>query len=302
MTKLEPAGDPGSLRFGAYHVIFESEPGWGRVFDAVLIAAILASVLAVLLESVPEIRLRHAGVLVACEWLFTALFTVEYVARLACLRNPGAYARSFFGVVDVLSVLPAYLSLVLPGGHFLTVVRILRVIRVFRVFKLARYTSEANVLLSALNASRFKISVFLVAIVSIVVVVGSLMYMIEGPEHGFTSIPSGIYWAIVTLTTVGFGDITPQTALGRTLASIVMIMGYGIIAVPTGIITAEIAASSRDSSGASGASSASGALVFSVASGGVQTCGDCGSVDREPEARFCRRCGVPLLRSDGGAA
>lgn len=283
MEKLEPAGDSGSLRFGAYQVIFESEPGWGRIFDTALIAAILTSVLAVVLESVPEIRLRHATTLVAFEWLFTALFSVEYVARLACLRNPGAYARSFFGIVDLLSVLPAYLSLVLPGGQFLTVVRILRVVRVFRVFKLARYTREANVLVSALYASRFKIVVFLVTIVSIVVVVGSLMYLVEGPEHGFTSIPSGIYWAIVTLTTVGFGDITPQTALGRALASIVMIMGYGIIAVPTGIITAEIAAASRGTPGLPG------------------SCGECGHLDDAPDARFCRRCGASLLRRDGAA-
>jgi voltage-gated potassium channel len=281
MTILEPAGAPGSLRFGAYHVIFESEPGWGRVFDVVLIVAILASVLAVLLESVAEIRLEYASALVACEWLFTVLFSVEYLARIACLRNPRAYVLSFFGIVDLLSVLPAYLSLFLPGGQFLTVVRILRVVRVFRVFKLARYTTEANVLLSALHASRYKISVFLVAVISIVVVVGSLMYLIEGPENGFTSIPSGIYWAIVTLTTVGFGDITPRTSLGQALASVVMIMGYGIIAVPTGIITAELAALPRG------------------ASTPALRCGICEFVEGDPDARYCRRCGANFRESGG---
>ncbi|MBK7952131.1 MAG: ion transporter [Deltaproteobacteria bacterium] len=274
--RLQPAGRPGSLRDRAYHVIFESEPGWGRRFDVVLIAAILASVGVVLLESVAEIRTRHASRLVVLEWLFTALFSVEYLARVACLRNPRAYTFSFFGLVDLLSVLPAYLSLVLPGGQFLTVVRILRVVRVFRVLKLARYTSEASVLLMALRASRYKIAVFVVSVISIVVVVGSLMYLIEGPENGFTSIPSGIYWAIVTLTTVGFGDITPRTPLGQAVASAVMIMGYGIIAVPTGIITAELASSARGRSGK------------------LLACADCGVVEDDPEARFCRRCGAGL--------
>lgn len=274
--RLQPAGEPGSLRFLAYQVIFESEPGWGRRFDVVLIAAILASVGVVLLESVAGIRARHASSLVVLEWLFTALFSVEYLARIACLRSPRAYVFSFFGIVDLLSVLPAYLSLVLPGGQFVTVVRILRVVRVFRVLKLARYTSEAVVLLTALRASRYKISVFLVVVISIVVVVGSLMYLIEGPEHGFTSIPSGIYWAIVTLTTVGFGDITPQTPLGQALASALMIMGYGIIAVPTGIITAELTSSARGRFGP------------------VLVCVDCEAVEDDAIARFCRRCGARL--------
>ncbi len=280
--RLQPAGEPGSLRFRAYQIIFESEPGWGRRFDVVLIAAILASVGVVLLESVAEIRSQHASRLVALEWLFTALFSVEYLARVACLRSPRAYVLSFFGIVDLLSVLPAYLSLLLPGGQFLTVVRILRVVRVFRVLKLARYTSEAGVLLMALRASRYKISVFLVVVISIVVVVGSLMYLIEGPEHGFTSIPSGIYWAIVTITTVGFGDITPQTPLGQALASVLMIMGYGIIAVPTGIITAELTASSR------------------ARSGPALECATCGAVEDDAMARFCRRCGAGLPGDGGG--
>jgi voltage-gated potassium channel len=273
--RFQPGGAPGSLRFRAYQVIFESEPGWGRRFDVILIAAILASVGVVMLESVAEIRGRHASRLVLLEWIFTALFSVEYLARIACLRNPRAYVSSFFGVVDLLSVLPAYLSLLLPGGQFLTVIRILRVVRIFRVFKLARYMSEANVLLAAIRASRYKISVFVVSVISIVVVVGSLMYLIEGPENGFTSIPSGIYWAIVTLTTVGFGDITPRTPLGQALASVVMIMGYGIIAVPTGIITAELAYSARGRVGSA-----------------TLTCADCGAFEDDPEARFCRRCGT----------
>lgn len=276
MTGLEPGGPPGSARRATYHVIFESEPGWGRVFDVALIAAILASVLVVTLESVAAIRRDHASLLFACEWIFTALFSIEYVARVWCLRRPGAYVTSFFGIVDLLSVLPAYLSLIVPGGQFLTVVRILRVVRVFRILKLARYLSEANVLLSAIRASRYKISVFVVTVISIVTVVGALMYVIEGPENGFTSIPSGIYWAIVTLTTVGFGDIAPRTPLGRGLASLVMILGYGIIAVPTGIITAELTAAPR--------ADAEGGLV----------CGGCGLAPHAPDARFCRGCGEGL--------
>lgn len=281
MTRLEPGGSPGSLRHGAYHVIFESEPGWGRIFDVVLIGVILASVLVVMLESVVGIRHEYAILLVACEWIFTVLFTVEYVARVWCLRDPRAYVFSFFGIVDLLAVLPFYLGLLFPSGHFLAVIRILRVVRVFRILKLARYMSAAHVLLSALYASRYKISVFVVAIVGIVTVVGSLMYVIEGPENGFASIPSGIYWAIVTLTTVGFGDITPRTPLGRALASLVMILGYGIIAVPTGIITAELTAASR-----------AGAAPERV-------CGACGLGGHGADARFCRGCAAPLPTSGG---
>ena len=191
------------------------------------------------------------------------------------MRTPASYALSFFGVIDLLAVLPTYLSLLAPGGQVLAVVRVLRVLRVFRVFKLARYVGEASVLTSALKASRFKISVFLVAVLSIVIIVGSVMYLVEGPASGFTSIPMGIYWAIVTLTTVGFGDITPATTLGQTIASFVMILGYGIIAVPTGIVTAELTVQSR-------------------AQLRGRRCESCLNVEDDAQASFCRRCGRPL--------
>ncbi len=207
----------------------------------VLILAILASVVAIMLESVASIRASHGHLLRTLEWVFTVAFTVEYVLRLWCVSRSLRYARSFLGVVDLLAILPTWLSLVVPGGQVLTVVRILRVLRVFRILKLAQYVGEARVLVLALRAARFKITVFVFTVLTIVVIVGALMYLVEGPASGFTSIPAGVYWAVVTLTTVGFGDITPQTPLGQTLATVVMIMGYGIIAVPTGIVTAEIA-------------------------------------------------------------
>ena len=276
MSRLGPAGTPGSLRAKTYRVIFESEPGWGRRFDAALIAAILGSVIAVMLESVTTVRVQYGPELAVLEWAFTILFSLEYVLRMWCLRKPTAYTFSFFGIVDLLSVVPTYLSLFLPGGQFLAVVRVLRVVRVFRVFKLARYTGEANVLATALRQARYKIVVFLVTVISIVIVVGSLMYVVEGPQAGYTSIPRGMYWAIVTLTTVGFGDITPQTPLGQLLASFVMILGYGIIAVPTGIVTAELAGMPRGSAGAH------------------RTCGECEFVEMDVQSRYCSRCGAPM--------
>jgi voltage-gated potassium channel len=229
----------------------------------------------VMLESVVDFRAEHGALLRTLEWLFTVLFSIEYVLRLWCVRRPASYALSFFGVIDLLAVLPTYLSLLAPGGQVLAVVRVLRVLRVFRVFKLARYVGEASVLTAALRASRFKISVFLVAVLSIVVIVGSVMYLVEGPASGFTSIPKGIYWAVVTLTTVGYGDITPVTTLGQALSAIVMIMGYGIIAVPTGIVTAELAVHSR-----------------SELRG--RRCDNCLNVEDDAQASFCRRCGRPL--------
>ncbi|MDH3269706.1 MAG: ion transporter [Gemmatimonadota bacterium] len=277
MSPFGPSGPPDSLRGKTYSVIFGHDDLKGQAFDGVLIIAILASVLALMLDSVASIHERHTRTLLLVEWGFTLLFTLEYLLRLWCVRRKWAYARSFFGVIDLLSVLPTYVSLILPGGQFLVVVRILRVVRVFRVFKLVRFLGEANVLTGALRRARFKIVVFVVAVLCAVVVVGSVMFVIEGPASGFTSIPRGVYWAIVTLTTVGYGDIAPQTPIGQAIAAFVMVLGYGIIAVPTGIVTAELTRSPE-----------------STASGLVNSCPGCERMETDLDARFCRFCGTGL--------
>jgi len=239
--------------------------------------AILASVGVVMLDSVSALGTYHPRFLLA-EWIFTLLFTAEYALRLVSVHRPSAYALSFFGVVDLLAVLPTYLSLFVPGGQYLIVIRILRVLRVFRVLKLAQYVGEARTLGLALRASRYKLTVFLFTVLSIVVVVGSLMFLIEGPRHGFTSIPRGVYWAIVTLTTVGYGDIAPVTPVGQTMAALVMIMGYGIIAVPTGIVTVELAHQAQQQPSS-------------------LSCIGCGEERHEKDAAFCRKCGASLVPS-----
>ena len=276
MTKLEPAGAPGTLRRRLHHLIFDYEHGWSRVFDVGLILAILASVVVVMLDSVSELNAAYGGWFGWLEWVFTVVFTVEYALRLWVVKRKRTYALSFFGLIDLLSVLPTYLSLILPGGQFLVVIRVLRVLRIFRVLKLVRYVGEAGVLGAALRASRYKISVFLIAVLTIVVVVGSVMYLVEGPASGFTSIPRGVYWAIVTLTTVGYGDITPVTPIGQALASIVMIMGYGIIAVPTGIVTAELTSAGMRKSGV------------------ARVCSACTFTEDDERALYCRQCGEAL--------
>lgn len=268
-----------TLRGKTYLIIFGHEEGAPQIFDAVLMVAILGSVLALMLDSVAGIRAQHGEMLRAIEWGFTLLFTVEYALRIWCVKRKKAYVTSFFGIIDLLAVLPTYVSLLLPGGQFLVVVRILRILRVFRVFKLVRFLGEANVLATALKNSRYKISVFMVTVVCVVVVVGSIMFIVEGPRSGFTSIPRGVYWAIVTLTTVGFGDIAPVTPFGQAVAAFVMILGYGIIAVPTGIVTAEL---SRLPSG--------GATAIAV------TCPTCDRIETNPDARYCRFCGTSLPR------
>jgi voltage-gated potassium channel len=276
MAALGPASPPDTLRGQTYEVIFGHEPGWGRRFDAMLIALIIASVIAVMLDSVAGFSARYSPQLVAIEWAFTILFTIEYLVRIWCVRDVRAYTLSFFGIIDLLSVLPTYLSLLLPGGQFLAVIRVLRVIRVFRVFKLVRFLGEASLLSTALRNARYKIAVFLVTVLCIVIVVGSFMYLIEGPQSGFTSIPRGVYWAIVTLTTVGYGDIAPVTPMGQSLAAFVMVLGYGIIAVPTGIVTAEIAQ-----------------LPGSAAAHAVP-CPACEHIEVDPDAHYCRFCGTDL--------
>ena len=223
-----------------YIIIFESDTPAGRAFDLALIFFILLSVVLVMLDSIPGIHSDIGVWLLAGEWLITILFTLEYLLRLLVARQPGRYAGSFYGVVDLLSILPTYLGIFFPGMHFLTTVRILRILRIFRILKLVPFLGEGNNLWLALKRSRHKIIVFLTTVLTVVIIVGSLMYLIEGAESGFTSIPQSIYWAIVTMTTVGYGDIAPTTPLGQIVASLLMIVGYGIIAVPTGIVTSEM--------------------------------------------------------------
>ena len=263
------------LRARLHEVIFEADTPAGRAFDLLLLVAIVSSVIVVALESVASMRARAGPELRALEWGFTLLFTVEYLLRLFSVRRPVRYAVSAFGVIDLLAILPTYLSLVLPGAQSLLVVRLLRLLRIFRVLKLAEYLRESRVLAQAMRASGRKIAVFLLVVVTIVVIVGSLMYVIEGEEHGFTSIPISIYWAVVTLTTVGYGDLAPATTLGRMLAVVLMLTGYGIIAVPTGIVTVELTrAHAQPVSG--------------------QACPGCGLGAHEFDAAYCRRCGAKL--------
>lgn len=264
-----------SLRARLHEVVFEADTPAGKAFDVVVLTLILLSVGAVMLESVASIRAAHGQALYAAEWGFTLLFTVEYVLRLACVRQPLRYAVSFYGIVDLLAIVPTYLSILVPGSHSLLVVRSLRLLRIFRVFKLGQFVGEAAVLRTALRASARKITVFLGTVLTLVIIVGTLMYLVEGPENGFTSIPIAVYWAIVTMTTVGYGDIAPQTVPGQIIASLVMILGYGIIAVPTGIVTVELGGLGR-------------------ARVSTQACPDCGAEGHAPEARFCNRCGARL--------
>ena len=278
MSQIQTAPPQQSLKQRIYTVIFEADTRAGRLFDEVLIAAILLSLLVVVLDSVESVSTRHNGFLSVLEWLFTLLFTTEYVARLWCAPKPWVYARSFFGLVDLLAILPTYLALFFPELHALIDVRVLRLIRVFRVFKLTLYMAEFTHLGKAIRASSRKILVFLSVVLMLVLVMGTLMYVVEGPAHGYTSIPVGVYWAITTVTTVGFGDITPKTDLGRALASVMMLMGWGVLAVPTGIVTAEMVGVNR----------ASATPVT------TRTCTACLAEGLGADDRFCRHCGAPL--------
>lgn len=283
-------------RYRLYVVIFESDTGWGRAFDVALIGVILLSVVAVMLESVAPIRAEHGRLLYAAEWGFTALFTVEYVLRLVCVGRPARYAFSFFGLVDLLAVVPTYFSVLIPDAQFLLVIRLVRILRVFRVLKLVHYVSEADVLLAALRASRRKITIFFFAVGSLVVILGSLMYMIEGADNGFTSIPVGVYWAVVTLTTVGYGDISPQTPPGQALAALIMILGYSIIAIPTGIFAAEMSRSRTRTEGpGEGRGQGSETSPEHGAPRSLTTCPRCGAEGHGDDAAYCRRCGTGLM-------
>lgn len=261
-------------RDALFVTIFEHETPGGKLFDVALIATILLSVMAVILDSVTSIHATYGTALYLLEWVFTALFTMEYVLRLLCARKPFKYARSFFGVVDLLAILPTYVSIIFPGSQVLLVIRVIRVLRVFRVMKLVRYIGEADLLMTAMRESRRKITVFLLTVLALCVVLGSLMYIVEGESNGFTSIPRSIYWTIVTLTTVGYGDISPQTSLGQTVAAVIMMLGYAIIAVPTGIVTIEL-----------------GLARNRV---GERQCDKCGKAGHDRDAQHCKFCGGPL--------
>jgi voltage-gated potassium channel len=262
-------------RMVLHEVIFEADTPAGKAFDIILIISILLSVAAVMLDSVASVQLRYGRLLYGIEWFFTLLFTLEYLLRLSSVGRPSKYATSFYGMVDLLSIIPTYISLVVPGSQYLLVIRILRILRIFRILKLVAYISEARLLAKALRASGRKIAVFLYTVLTLVVIFGSLMYVIEGYESGFTSIPRSIYWAIVTLTTVGYGDLTPQTGLGQVLASVIMIFGYGIIAVPTGIVTVEMSQAFK------------GRVT-------TQACPECSAEGHDSEARHCKYCGAML--------
>ncbi len=258
-------------------IIFEADTPAGKAFDVGLLVAILASVIAVMLDSVAPIRATYGRGLDVAEWVFTILFSLEYALRLVCVPAPSRYARSFFGVVDLLAVVPTYLSLLLPGAEHLLVIRGLRLLRIFRVYKLGRFLGEASILRKALTDSRHKVTIFLGTIAILVSILGTAMYLIEGAENGFTSIPISVYWAVVTMTTVGYGDIAPHTVAGKALASMVMILGYSIIAVPTGIVTAEIVESAAASRKLS-----------------TRCCAQCMAEGHDADARFCKECGAQL--------
>jgi voltage-gated potassium channel len=257
-------------------VIFEADTPAGRAFDLVLIALVALSVVIVCMETVGGLPDWSYRAMRVTEWTLTVVFSIEYLLRLIAVRRPVIYAASFYGMVDFLAIAPTWISLFVPGARVLMVVRVLRLLRVFRVLKLTRFLSEARTISTALHASSRKISVFLLAVMAIVIIVGSFMYIIEGPERGFTSIPRSMYWAVVTLTTVGYGDISPKTALGQALASFVMILGYGVLAVPTGIVSAELAQQGR------------------IHPTSTQVCDQCGVSDHSDDATFCRKCGASL--------
>ena len=276
MTDPPPISFMAPWRRRVHEIVFEADTAAGKLFDVFLITAIVISVTVVMLDSVTTIHDRYGQELLVLEWAFTILFTVEYVVRLISVQNARRYVTSFFGVVDLLAILPTYLSVLMPGSQSLLVIRTLRLLRVFRVFKLASYVKEGDFLMAALRASRAKITVFVSSILSIAVVVGSLLYLIEGEASGFTSIPRAMYWAIVTMTTVGYGDIAPATTLGQVAAAGLMILGYAIIAVPTGIVSVELA------------------KLNPLSKVSTQACLVCSREGHDRDASYCKYCGSAL--------
>ncbi|WP_430392425.1 ion transporter [Dyella sp. 20L07] len=277
-TPVAPAAGSG-WRARWFHIIFGHDDAPGRLFDLVLIIAILSSIIVAMLDTVADLHTRFARAFYVLEWVFTVAFTLEYVMRLLVVARPRRYALSFFGVIDLLAVLPTYLSLLFTGSQYLLVIRAVRILRIFRVLKMTRYVGEADMLWSTLVRARRKIFIFISTILTLVLIFGALMYLVEGPENGFTSIPRAMYWAVVTMTTVGFGDITPHTTLGQILTSLIMLVGYSIIAVPTGIFAAELAAGIRDARQPT-------------------PCPSCQMQGHQPDARYCRGCGGSLQASE----
>jgi len=267
------------LQLKLNEIIFGVDTFAGRLFDIVLLVAIMISVMTVMLESVQDLQVRYGQIFLLIEWVLTILFTIEYLVRLGCVSKPSKYAFSFYGIVDLLSILPTFVALFLSGSKSLLVIRALRLLRVFRVLKVAHCMKEANHLWIAFRATQSKIMVFLFVVMTIILLMGSAMYLIEGPAHGFTSIPKSVYWAIVTMTTVGYGDIAPQTILGQSLAAVAMILGYGIIIVPTGVFSVEIVAASRAEKHLD------------------MPCTNCDLHQHETDAIFCKHCGEKLPRA-----
>ena len=266
-----------SFRQEIHEIIFEADTFYGKLFDIVLLITIVSSVVAVMLESIDSIHQQYGDILRIFEWIVTILFTIEYFLRIYAVNKPLKYIFSFMGIIDLLAIIPTYLIFIFPAAHFFTVVRSIRLIRVFRVFKLSHYLRGAHTMQIALRSSRPKIVVFLLSVMILVIVLGTLMYIIEGSSDtkGFDNIPNSIYWAIVTLTTVGYGDVFPATAFGKVVASFIMILGYGIIAVPTGIVTAEFSRKKREKVS-------------------TQACPDCTTEGHEVDAKFCNKCGAEL--------
>jgi voltage-gated potassium channel len=256
-------------------IIYEADTPAGKFFDLSLLVIILISVLAVMLESVASIKIKHGHALAVVEWVVTIFFTIEYIARLIAVNKPFRYIFSFYGIVDLLATIPKYIGLLFPGTGVFIAIRAIRLLRIFRILKLAHFVGASNQLVIALKTSRAKIAVFLFSVVVLCIILGTFMYMIEGPEHGFTSIPVSIYWTVVTLTTVGFGDITPETPFGQFVSSLIMILGYGIIAVPTGLVTAEL-------------------MREKTVNLNTQVCPNCGADKHRDDAEFCYNCGHHL--------
>jgi len=259
-----------------HDIIFNTHTKSGKFFDIALMITIILSIIVVMLDSISKVHNDYGNLLFIAEWVFTILFTIEYVLRIFTTNHKIKYIFSFYGIIDLLAILPTYISLFLAGYQYLIIIRVLRLLRIFRILKLYRFIGASSHLVASLKSSRHKIAVFLSAVMAIVVVMGAAMYLIEGPEHGFRSIPESIYWAIITLTTVGYGDITPITPLGKTLAAMVMILGYSIIAVPTGIITSELSRKKK------------------AEQDPEQCCDECGCEDHDKDAAYCKVCGKEL--------
>lgn len=275
-TELKNTNMKRSLKDQWHEIIFEADTREGKLFDIILLVSILLSILVVVFESIPDNTAKMDHLYYILEWIFTLMFTIEYLLRIWTSRKKLSYIISLYGIIDLLSILPTYLSIVFTGSHIFAVIRMLRLLRVFRVLKLVQFLGASTILIESFKKSRYKISVFFLSIMILVTILGSIMYLIEGAESGFTSIPRSIYWAIVTITTVGYGDIAPATALGQFFASLIMLMGYAIIAVPTGIITSEISLASRK------------------VKTNTQVCVNCNTANHDDDALYCKNCGTSL--------